>query len=620
GNVEMQSSEGRIVAESAEVNSDTHAGNIEQATVYLPDGERLQAAKVTRINDSLFEAHDARFSSCPAGDEAWALQAESVRLDQREGELSARGASFEVGGVPVLYSPWWLQTLKRKSGLLTPKVGTGKRRGTELGIPWYFAPADNWDATLTPTWMSARGVMGEAEVRHVSRLGHERINVAGINDAVTGSTRSRLQSDIAWHLPKGIELAIRADHVSDHLYLADYAAGSDASTRYLQSTATLSQAYISDSFNSDWMLTGQHQQDMTLASNATTLQILPRLESRMQWQALEHAYLHMDQQTTRFARATGQDGWRMDLHPYVEVPWQLAGGGLSASLQVGSHFTRYWLQAGALNASRQRTTGEASFELRSDFERISADTTWRHQISPVLRYDYISASDQTNMANFDSTFGRLTWSNLLTGNRFTGRDRIEKINRISLMLETRLQHKDGLAARELLLFRAGAAYDMLRQSVDPALQAAATRPFSNLLAELTLTPMQGLRLFASGQYNPADRYWSTLTSSLDIAAGRVNFHAGYQLTDARYALESQLLDLSATLRLGQRWQASGRWQYDNLLKLTQQTTLGLKYSHPCWSLGVEGYRLNRPNGTAQSSDFGARILLEFKGLGSVGSS
>jgi len=620
GHVRLQSAEGRIEATAAEIDSETHAGSIEQATAYLPGGERLQAGHLNRINDTTFEGEDARFTSCPEDEEAWIVKAKKVRLDQQAGELTASSASFEVAGLPVLYTPWWSQQLKRKSGLLTPRGASGKRRGTELGIPLYLAPAANWDATLTPTSMTARGIMGEAELRHISGLGGERIDVAGIRDKITGSTRSRLQSDIHWRLPADISLSIQADHVSDRLYLADYATGSTASQRYLQSTATLAQSYVSDSLSGNWMLMGQHQQDLTLASNAPTLQIQPRLQSHLQWQALENTYLHFDQQTTRFARRLGVDGWRMDLHPYVELPWQLAGGGLSATLQAGSHYTRYWLQNAAINTRQQRTTAEASLEVRSDFERISADNTWRHQISPLLRYDYVKAPDQVNMVNFDSAFGGLTWSNLLTGNRFSGYDRIERINRISAMLENRLQYKDGAASRDILLLRLGAAYDMLRKTVDPALKTAPARPFSNLLGEVTLTPVSGFSLFASGQYNPADKYWATLTTAMNIKAGILTVRAGYQHTDARYALAASLIDAAASLQLGQRWQANGDIQYDRLLKLTQQTTLGLKYTHPCWTLGLEGYRLNRPNGTAQASDFGVRILLEFKGLGSVGSS
>ena len=270
-----------------------------------------------------------------------------------------------------------------------------------------------------------------------------------------------------------------------------------------------------------------------------------------------------------------------------------------------------------------RTTLEGSLEVSSAFERISANRNWRHLIALIVRYDYIAAPrNQAGLPNFDSGFGQLTWSNLLSGNRFSGRDRIERANRVSLLLENRLQYKTDAdaAAREILVVRAGVAYDRLRTSIDTGLQAAATRPYSNLLGEVSTNPLPGLSLYASGQYNPTERYWATAT-----AAANISTQAGHQLivshqyTDARYATRSQLLTVSGNVHIGSRWNVSGYWQYDSLLKITQQTSVGLKYDHPCWTLGVEGYRLNRPTGTASASDYGYRILLEFKGLGSVGS-
>jgi len=210
----------------------------------------------------------------------------------------------------------------------------------------------------------------------------------------------------------------------------------------------------------------------------------------------------------------------------------------------------------------------------------------------------------------------------MSGNRFSGYDRIEKTNRISLMLENRLQTRgdESAAARDLLIVRAGAAYDMLRQSVDPALQAAPTRPFSNLLGEIIWQPLTGMTLYSSGQYNPTDRYWSTLNAYINLTGSRENsLYIGYYLTDARYTTRTQLIDLRSNINLGARWQATANWQYDTLLKLSQQTALGLQYKHPCWTVGAEGYRINRRSGTTTAANFGVRILLEFKGLGSVGS-
>jgi len=628
GHVIIKSDKAIIKAEQATMHTGSKTGNMRKAVITLPDGERLIAERLKRIDDQTYEAEELTFSSCPIDRESWRIAAKHAVLDEQAGSLTASDTRFELWGIPVLYTPWWQQSLKRKSGLLTPKIGSGKRRGTEIALPYYFAPTDNWDTTLTPHWMSARGFLGEAELRHVSTWGRESIDVADINDTVTGSNRSRLQGDLHWRLPANMRFDAQADHVSDHDYLADYATGGEISSIYLQSMATLSQSLQFGqqygSLQSDWQIQAVHQQNLLLASNATTLQIVPRFQSGLQWTLSPHAVFHFDQQSTRFDRRTGVNGWRVNLHPYVEIPWELPGGGLSAIVSGGAQHTRYWLhQASALTGpTPSRTTGEASLQIRSDFEHISSDRTWRHAISPIVRYDYIDAPDQSALPNFDSAFGLMTWNNLLSGNRFSGYDRIEKTSRISMLLESRLQSKasETDAARDVLIVRAGGTYDLLRKSVDNALQAAPTRPFSNLLGELIWRPAAGIRLYSSGQYNTADRYWANIVSSIDWSASQGNqLHAGYQFTDTRYSTPVQLLDLSASTSLNSRWQATARWQYDLALKFSQQTAIGLQYNHACWRLGGEVYRVNRRSGTTTAANFGFHLLLEFKGLGSVGS-
>lgn len=623
GHVVIESPQATIQAEDAILQTNSKTGQMNKATIILPDGARLVAERVKRIDDQRFEAEELTYSACPIDEESWSIAASKAELDQQEGSLTVQHSRFQLWDVPVLYAPWWQQPLRRKSGLLMPKVASGKRRGTEVALPLYLAVDPSWDFTATPHWMSARGVMGSGELRHISGPGFERLQGAWIDDTEINRQRYRFDGEIHWDLPANFAFDADGDFVSDPDYLADYDTGDNISAYYLTSHATLSQGFDLDAFTGDWMVQARHQQNLLLANNKTTLQILPRAESRMQLELLPNLLLHFDQQSTRFDRITGVDGGRTDLHPYLEIPWELSGGGLSVNMQVGARQTRYWLQQSNLtNTKPVRTTIEANLELRSDLERINDSRRWRHVISPVIRYDYIDAPDQSALPNFDSGFGGLSWSNLLSGNRFVGYDRIERSNRISLVLENRLQHKADIdqAARDLLILRAGAAYDRQRKSVDPALQAATPRPFSNLLAEIILSPVAGLHIAGSGQYNHAQRYWATGYATAGYADSEGNgLNISYAYTDARYTTRSQTISATANLKLANRWLAAGTWQYDTLLKLSQQSSVMLKYQHPCWTLGAEGYRNNRRTGTTNAANFGFRILLEFKGLGSVGS-
>jgi len=291
---------------------------------------------------------------------------------------------------------------------------------------------------------------------------------------------------------------------------------------------------------------------------------------------------------------------------------------------LGVHLLQY-AQLNNLPATKQqntRTAYDASFEIRSAFERISEDKRWRHGITPILRYDLASAPNQTGLVNFDSGFGKLTLNNLLTGNRFTGLDRFERMNRISLMLETDLQHKakSDDEALNILTARAGIAYDMLRKNVDSGLQKAAPRPFSNLVGELIISPIHGITVDASGQYDPTNKFWGTAQAGLRLNhADGHQFHVRWQRIDQRYSTPTELISGGLDVKVAPRWKAFGRVQYDARIKLMQQSLAGVHYQHSCWDFKLEGYR-NLNGGSRGQADIGYRFLLGFKGLGSVGDS
>jgi len=201
GHIVVESGEATIEAESASLHTVEKTGELHNARATLKSGERLSADTIVRKSQSVMQAEGVTFSSCPPGSETWRMRAASAELDQDEGVLTAKHARLELGGIPLLYTPYWYQVLRRKSGMLLPFVSTGKVRGTEYALPLYLAPADNWDATLTPHWMTARGLMGEAEFRYASRGGYTRLYAEGLKDKKTSTQRSRLKADIDEALP-----------------------------------------------------------------------------------------------------------------------------------------------------------------------------------------------------------------------------------------------------------------------------------------------------------------------------------------------------------------------------------------------------------------------------------
>ena len=86
-------------------------------------------------------------------------------------------------GAPIVYSPWIEFPLsnERKSGFLTPVLGSSGIRGFEYAQPYYLNLAPNYDATIAPRLMTKRGLQigrpGPLPVRQRPGRGDRRISV-----------------------------------------------------------------------------------------------------------------------------------------------------------------------------------------------------------------------------------------------------------------------------------------------------------------------------------------------------------------------------------------------------------------------------------------------------------
>ena len=620
GHVHIVSDQADIHATSGDMNTENKNGELLDADLELPGGEHLRAKRLLRINEYTYQAFQPVMTTCPKDAETWHLYAAEGTLDQGEGIFTAKHARFEFAGVPLFYTPYWQQAIRRKSGFMMPFFAFGKRRGTEWALPYYFAPRPNWDATITPHWMTARGMMTEAEVRHASTIGSEKLQFEGLHDKVLSRSRGRVRGESNWRLPLGMNLALKGDEVNDRNYLADFSQKSaDAATRYLSSNATLSQALE----YGRWSLTGIYNHDLSTTNNKATLQQYPNFGIGLNLPLFDTpATLHLDHNTTRFSNSNGASAvrdWRSYSHPYVTIPLNLLGGGLSTTVTAGTTYTKYWLnQGGARNPSLR--SGEFSIDSQMVFERINDARTVRHSVIPHIRYDINVVRNQAGVPRFDSGLSPLRMSNLFSGNRYSGMDAVENVQRIAFLLTNNFETKDTPedVARSVLSISGGAQYNIRSSRLNP--NASATS-FSNLLGSMSFSPMQNVSTTIEGEYDPRRTYWNRISDSLSVSneAGD-SLSAYYVVNNSELATASEIFQVAGKYVIGERWAATGEINYDVTQKSTQVSTVGITYTHPCWDVGIEFHSNKRPTGTGNGRDIGASFLIGFKGLGSVGSS
>src|SRR6188474_35800 len=228
---------------SAEVDQ-VGGATFEGAQFELKDRNARGAAdRIQVTRDNQLKLNDVRYTTCPAGEEAWVLHASDIDIRQRAGIGFGRGVRLDFQGVPILYTPFISFPVgnQRKSGFLFPTIGTSTRSGSSLAVPWYWNIAPNYDATFVPTYFSKRGGKLDSEFRYLTDLGHGTLETEYLpDDQEFGDSRHYVRFVDRSDFTDTLRLDIDAANVGDSQWFEDFGLGPEGtSISYLERSASL---------------------------------------------------------------------------------------------------------------------------------------------------------------------------------------------------------------------------------------------------------------------------------------------------------------------------------------------------------------------------------------------
>ena len=148
--------------------SPTQGASFHDAQFELHERSARGAAQSMQLSpEGLISLKSVNFTTCPAKDTSWQLEADEITLDTRTRVGTGKGTRVDFKGVPILYLPWMSFPLgsERKSGFLFPTLGQSTRSGAQASIPYYWNIAPNADLTFEPTYYTRRGLDAAGEVR-----------------------------------------------------------------------------------------------------------------------------------------------------------------------------------------------------------------------------------------------------------------------------------------------------------------------------------------------------------------------------------------------------------------------------------------------------------------------
>ncbi len=160
GNVSLTDEHGNTVfADYAELTRDLKEAAIESIRLLLSDKSRLAAASGKRTGGNINEFNYAVYSPCqlcaedPTRAPLWQIKAVKVTYNEAEHKIAYEDATFELFGVPILYTPYFEHpdgTVKRATGLLTPQFGLSGKLGAHVQTPYFIDIAPDKDLTIAP--------------------------------------------------------------------------------------------------------------------------------------------------------------------------------------------------------------------------------------------------------------------------------------------------------------------------------------------------------------------------------------------------------------------------------------------------------------------------------------
>jgi LPS-assembly protein len=563
---------------------------------------------------------EARYTTCEPGVDDWYIKASEIELDDFTESGTAKNARVEFKGVPLLYTPWMSFSFnnERKSGLLAPTVGTTSRSGFETLIPYYINIAPDMDATVGIRYLSKRGAQLQGEFRYLGE------NYSGIdnleylnNDSLSGNQRYYANISHNHNLGAGWSAGYNIEKVSDDEYF------SEMSTRIVStSRVNLPQQGQLDYVGDVWRFNGLVQKYQTLDNTNFPYERLPQLTltADKEWDyfdtELYSQWVYFDRNNKAPIAATGS---RLAVYPSISVPFTQSYGYITP--KVGVHATNYRLNDNNFtvgtstisNNSDSRTLPIFSVDSGLFFERDVniVKNSYTQTIEPRLFYVYIPEKNQDRLPVFDTALADLNMTTLFTENQFTGNDRINNANQLSLAFTTRMI--DNNTGTERIAATIGQRYYFDDQNVTLPGSIASKDNSSDIIAALTA------RL--SNQWN-LDAFWQYNTD--DAGMVRTNILARYnpepgKLLNMGYRYTQQFLEqvnVSGQWPLSQGWYGVGRVNYSIKENTMIESLAGLEYDAGCWQARTV---LQRVETATADANYGLFFQLELGGLASIGS-
>lgn len=669
GNVTLLSGADTMTGERLDFHLDSEKAQLYKGKLFLAENHMyLTGSKIDKTGPQTYVLKDVTATSCDGDNPDWKITGKDLKVTI-EGYAFAKHAAFWARQMPLLYTPYMAfpVKLKRQTGLLMPEFGFSDRKGYQYLQPFFWAISQSTDATFYLDYMSERGIRPGIEYRYVAGESSRGTLMAdgfndrevddgqgdnslkwGYNDGTVDYPRPnddrywfRAKADHA--LPGGMIAKLDLDLVSDQDYLKEFQNGfngfEETRSYYLETFGRdiddyndpirLNRLNVNRTWSGYALNMDARWNDNVIARRQletdNTLQYLPQITFDGTKKKIADSVFYFDLLTeySHLFREEGQRGHRADLYPRVYYPTRLLSV-LSVEPSAGLRQTAWHLDDDTTTAEGERddyyrAIYDLALKTSTDVYRVfdinmAGCDRLKHAIKPEVIYTYVPDDDQEDLPDFDA-LDRIEAENLITysiTNTFVARSQRAlpegakgSRNDYTPFLRVKLSQQFDI--------------DVYNETVPAGMESQRQyQPFSDVLAELDITPGRYVYLDGDALWSPYDGQFHGYNTTARLWDDRGdNVGLNYRFTRETVTKEGvkvppvQSIDLFGTLALTARWRLRGKYERDMENDRLIEVGGGILYQAQCWGIGLDYTEEEDYNRSIQ-------VMVKLLGIGSFG--
>lgn len=423
GHVVLDSGPDRLQGTHLELNLDTRVGFIEEGQGFIQT-YYFTGKRIDKVGPDRYFIRDGTFTTCEGTLPDWSFHSTSTAITIDE-YLHAWNPSMWVSAAPVFYLPYAVFPIKRdrSTGFLIPEVRFRQLDGMVVRNKFFWAPRDDFDATVGLDWFQKTGWGANGELRYLlGAQSHGEVTGIYTTNPDTDAQRWYVKADLIHELPFKIrgqaQLLIQNDRSAiDTL---------GSTLEQTSSERTTSSFYLNRSWSAyDFSLTGRSETSL-LTAQETTLTRFPSLSIdrtstrlfdtdlflkvsmngvRLGKEVEKTTPSETDPETT-ITTTTSFETTRLYFSP--ELSWPISVGSVLRLIPLAGYSYTYYSKDLEDNAARRSLPfyqlgleGPKVFRVwdllpGGGVERV------KHLIEPRVNYVYTPKEDAQHLPQFDS--------------------------------------------------------------------------------------------------------------------------------------------------------------------------------------------------------------------------